>query len=335
MTADSTLMPAEARSLLDGMRRATALVVGDVMLDRYVIGAVERVSPEAPVPVVSVHAQRRAPGGAANVASGIRSLGARCRLVGARGNDRAGQTVGALLERRGIEASLIVDESRPTTVKTRVLAHEQQVVRIDHEQAAPLPEEQRRAILEAALAWLEDASVLVLQDYDKGTLSSETARELLAAAAAHDVPSIVDPKLRHFFDFPGASVLKPNLRELAAALGVERPRLDDEGLRSVAERAECAHLVVTLGADGMLLYSHETGEADRVPAHRREVYDVSGAGDTVTAVLAAGLGSGAPLRRVAVLANFAAGLAVSRQGARPVSARQIRDALPDDDSEAV
>jgi D-beta-D-heptose 7-phosphate kinase/D-beta-D-heptose 1-phosphate adenosyltransferase len=214
-------------------------------------------------------------------------------------------------------------------VKTRVLAHEQQVVRIDREQATPLPTEQRRVLLDQALAWLENASALVIQDYDKGTLSGETARQLLSEAARRNIPSIVDPKLRHFFEFSGASVLKPNLRELAAALGVEHPRLDSAGLRDVVERADCSHLVVTLGADGMLLYSRDSDDVERLPARRREVYDVSGAGDTVTAVLGAGLGTGAPLRRVAALANFAAGLVVTRQGTRPVSAREIREALPE------
>jgi D-beta-D-heptose 7-phosphate kinase/D-beta-D-heptose 1-phosphate adenosyltransferase len=213
-------------------------------------------------------------------------------------------------------------------VKTRVVAHEQQVVRIDREQATPLSNDRRAELLDHARAWLQDASVLVIQDYDKGALSAETARDLISAAASRDIPSIVDPKLRHFFEYAGASVLKPNFRELAAALGVERPRLDATGLRDVVERADCAHLVVTLGADGMLLYSRDSDDVERLPSRRREVYDVSGAGDTVTAVLAAGLGAGAPLRRAAALANFAAGMVVTRQGARPVSADEIRRALP-------
>lgn len=331
MSSVSPLPRSEVSPLLRRARTARVLVVGDVMLDRYLMGRVDRVSPEAPVPVVHIRRQRRALGGAANVASGIRALGGRCRLVGAVGRDRAAEAVRGLLARRGIETDDLVEAAdRPTTVKTRVLARQQQMIRIDRESIEPLPDEVASALLERAEAALDGVDALVLEDYDKGALRPEAARHLLERARRRGVVSIVDPKLRHFFDFRGAAVFKPNARELAAALGVESMPQGAAALRGVMERLECRNLLVTLGEEGMLLLEEGAEAPLRIPSDAREVYDVSGAGDTVTAVLASTLaGEGASLRLAAALANFAAGLQVSRLGARPVAAGEVMRALRD------
>lgn len=330
MSIVPTLTREQAHELLSAAAETTILVVGDVMLDRYVWGDADRVSPEAPVPVVGVRGRRESLGGAANVAAGVRALGGSCRVVGAVGEDRAGLSVGALLERAGIPADgLVATDDRPTTRKTRILARNQQVLRVDREDDSPLDTEDAKRLLERALTELPGADLLVLQDYDKGVLTPAVAERLLTEAVGRGVPVIVDPKLRHFFDYPGAFVFKPNGRELAAALGVERPPLDTERLRAVARRLDCRHLLLTRGPRGMCLLEEGAEEALHIPARSREVFDVSGAGDTVTAVLAATLATGAALRPAAVLANFAAGLAVSLLGAQPVATETILDAFHD------
>ncbi len=325
MTSEPAITRDEARRLLADGSSARVLVVGDVMLDRYLMGEVRRISPEAPVPVVRVARHRRALGGAANVAAGVRALGGACRLVGAVGRDRAAAVARRLLNRRGIDPDdLVGAPDRPTTVKTRVLARQQQMLRIDRETAEPLPEDVAAALLERALAALEWANVLVLEDYDKGALRPAAVNRLLTAARERGVVSVVDPKLRNFFRFQGATVFKPNARELAAALGREEMPAAGGELRRVAERLRCRNLLVTLGEAGMLLLEEEAEEPLLIASDAREVYDVSGAGDTVTAVLAVSLASGTtPLRRAAALANFAAGVQVSRLGARPIATREI------------
>lgn len=317
-----------ARTLLEGAEGARVLVVGDCMLDRYVTGDVERISPEAPVPVVRVETERRALGGAANVAHGVRGLGAECRLVGVVGDDAAGLALRDLLGEAGVgDEGLASDGSRPTTVKTRILARHQQMLRIDREEAEPLGAPVRKRLREEAAAALEWAEVLVLVDYDKGVLSGELVRPLLRAAAEREMASIVDPKLRNFYEFSGSFLFKPNGRELAAALGEERPPRDERALRAERERLGCRHLLVTLGEEGMVLVSDGEDGLLEIPSEAREVYDVSGAGDTVTAALGATLGAAPPVADAALLANFAAGLEVSRLGAVPITGEEILRAL--------
>ncbi|MDT8436994.1 MAG: PfkB family carbohydrate kinase [Gemmatimonadota bacterium] len=322
------LDPTRARALFAAADGGTVLVVGDAMLDRYVIGAVDRISPEAPVPVLHVEAERTAPGGAANVAAGVAALGATCRLVAAVGADGSGAALRAGLAEAGVAADdLVVSPRRPTTEKTRVLARRQQLVRIDREEAGPLEPVAAEAVARAALAILAEADAVVLQDYDKGLLSPSLAERILAEARRRGIPAVVDPKLRHFFAFRGAAVIKPNARELAAALGTERAPEDEARLRRVLERLDAEHLLVTLGERGMLLVSAAEPGVCRIPARAREVYDVSGAGDTVVAALAVALLSRASMREAAELANVAAGLAVSRLGAVPIGRTELLNEL--------
>lgn len=302
------------------------------MLDRYVSGAVDRISPEAPVPVVQVEDESRAPGGAGNVAAGVVALGGECRLVGVRGDDRPGEALAAELRVRGVGAEgLVSAPGRPTTVKTRVLARHQQMLRVDRELTGPLDGAARDAVLRAAREGLGWADVVAVVDYDKGVLDEGAGARVVEAAAEAGVPAVVDPKLRSFDGYPGAFLFKPNGRELAAALGEEAPPRTEEALERVRERLSCRHLLVTLGADGMVLVDGDRGRARRIPSRAREVFDVSGAGDTVTAVLAAVLGAVDDVAEAAAMANFAAGLAVSRLGAVPVGRDEILDALDERD----
>lgn len=321
-----------ADRLLAEIPRVRVLVVGDCMLDRYVSGEVERVSPEAPVPVVRVGEEREALGGAANVAAGVSSLGARCRLVAVVGADAAGETARDLLRAAGIGSDELLSASdRPTTVKTRVLARHQQMLRIDREEDGPLPPELGTELLGRARELLEWADVVLAVDYDKGVLSGGVGRTLLASAREADVPSVVDPKLRGFFEYRDAFVFKPNARELAAALGAESaPRTHGE-LEEVRARLGCRHLLVTRGEAGMTLVGEGNPELVTIPSRAREVYDVTGAGDTVTAVLGAAVAGGADVSEAAALANFAAGLQVSHLGAVSIGRKELRDALDDPD----
>lgn len=323
-----SLDPERARVLLASARRATVLVVGDSMVDRYVVGRVERISPEAPVPVVRAEEDWSAAGGAANVATGVVALGARCSVVTVTGDDDTGAELGRLLKEGGVENDgLVRDQDRPTSVKTRVMARHQQMLRIDRESTEPLSEDVRGRLLERALEALARSDALALVDYDKGVLGAEVGERLLAAAAERGVPSVVDPKLRSFFAYRGAHVFKPNAAEMAAALGEERPPTDEATLRSLRERLDCRYLLLTRGEAGMLLVGNEEEGVTVIPSEAREVFDVSGAGDTVTAVLAASLAAGAGMRDAAAMANFAAGLEVSHLGAVPVEGAEILEAL--------
>lgn len=294
------------------------------MLDRYVSGTVDRISPEAPVPVVRVDSERLALGGAANVAAGIVALGLSCRLISTAGEDSAGDSLRAALQDAGISADdLVVTPGSPTTQKTRVLARHQQMLRIDRESRVPLSSATVDALIERAEDALESTSVLVFQDYDKGVISNQLTRRLLHRAGELGVPTVVDPKLRHFFDFQDAYVIKPNIRELAAALGVEPTAIESTDLGPILERLGTRNLLLTLGEDGMLLVGADVDGVLRVPSLAREVFDVTGAGDTVLAVIATSLVGGATLAESAILATIAAGLEVSRLGAVPVTHAEL------------
>lgn len=313
--------------LLESAADARVLVVGDAMLDRYVAGDVERISPEAPVPVVRVRDEWLAPGGAANVACGVAALGASCRLVSVCGEDGEGEELGRLLEEAGVDAGgLVVEPGRPTPLKSRVLARHQQMLRIDREVTHPLPGSAREGVLERVREALPWANVVAVADYDKGVLDEGLGRQVVEAAESRDVPVVVDPKLRNFFGYGGGYLFKPNGPELAAARGAETPPREAEELETVRRRVGCRHLLVTLGEEGMLLVSEDEPGATRIPSEAREVYDVSGAGDTVTAVLAATVPA-ASVPEAATLANFAAGIEVSRLGAVPVGRDDILEAL--------
>ncbi|MCC7131592.1 MAG: D-glycero-beta-D-manno-heptose-7-phosphate kinase [Gemmatimonadales bacterium] len=322
-------------ALLSGMATRRVVVVGDVMLDRYLIGDTDRLSPEAPVPVVTVRTTRSALGGAANVAANVAALGATGLLTGAVGDDEHAAAIRAELAAHRLDDRYLVPVAgRPTTTKTRVIARGQQVVRIDEERDDPLDSNDLARLWATIEAMLASADALVLEDYNKGTLGPALIRDAVAAARRRGMPVVVDPKYRHFFEYRGATVFKPNRRELEAALGagVDISR-DPLALIQARERLAVDNLLVTLGAEGMALVTHD-GRRMQVPSRAREVYDVSGAGDTVTAWVATALAAGASVPEAAFLANYAAGLEVAKAGVATVAPAEVLAAF-DEEHDAI
>jgi rfaE bifunctional protein kinase chain/domain len=300
-------------------------VVGDAMLDVYLRGDVSRISPEAPVPVVRVLERKLALGGAANVAQNVLAIGAECELVAAIGSDREGAQLRELLEKLKADTRSLVTVNRPTTTKTRVLARAQQVVRFDEEEDADIAGADVKSIVERTDAAIADADALVLQDYNKGVLTPSVIEAVMKRAAKKQIPVVVDPKYRNFFAYRGATIFKPNRRELEAAVGASVDLDHPEALPGVLSRLGVENLLLTLGEAGMALIAAD-GEVGRVPTTAREVYDVVGAGDTVTAYLATMLAAGATPAESAVIANFAAGVEVAKLGAATVSTDEVTEA---------
>jgi len=308
--------------LLDRMKSRRIVVIGDVMLDRYLLGDTNRVSPEAPVPVITVRETRSALGGAANVAANVSAIGASCRLVGAVGDDSHAREIRAELAAAGLDDHLVEISGRPTTTKTRVLARSQQVVRIDEETESPLEGQDQEWLISAALTALADADALVLEDYNKGALTEALITAAMAAARRRGIPVVVDPKFRNFFAYRGATVFKPNRRELEAALGATLDLSGENALQEARARLEVDNLLLTLGSDGMVLVTNDQA-VTHIASLAREVFDVSGAGDTVTAWVATALAAGATIREAANLANYAAGLEVAKAGVATVSPGEV------------
>ena len=321
-----TISRARLEALLHSARDQHVVVIGDAMLDVYLRGDVDRISPEAPVPVVRVRDRRMALGGAANVAQNVIALGAQCDLVAVVGSDRAGSTLRDHLDAAGIASRSLVTVDRPTTTKTRVMARAQQLVRFDEEDDGDLSAPDVALVLGALARALPDATAVVFEDYNKGVLVPAVIEGALALARARGLPVVVDPKFRNFFAYRGASVFKPNQRELESALGATVDLEHPAALPTTLERLGVEHLLLTLGERGMALVSAD-GVIHRVPTTAREVYDVVGAGDTVTAYLATMLAAGATALEAAIVANYAAGVEVGKLGAATVSDKEVLDAF--------
>lgn len=312
-------------SLLNAAAGCRVTVVGDAMLDVYLRGDVDRISPEAPVPVVRVRDRRYALGGAGNVAQNVCAVGAKCDLVATIGEDAGGRQLRSMLA--GIDADLgsLVTTPRPTTTKTRIVARSQQVVRVDEEEDDDHGDEDVVRLLDAVRASVARADALVLEDYNKGVLVPRVIETAMKAAQAKGIPVIVDPKYRNFFLYRGATIFKPNRRELEAALGADVDLEHPTALPATFERLGVGHLLLTLGERGMVLISAD-GVIKQVPTVAREVYDVVGAGDTVTAYLALTLAAGGTPTEAAIIANFAAGVEVGKPGAATVSPAETLEA---------
>lgn len=309
--------------LLQKLTDARALVVGDVMLDRYWHGEVDRISPEAPVPVVAVARADERPGGAANVARNVRALGARCTLLSVTGDDREADSLVRLLDEDGIEHVLHRDSLVSTTIKLRVIARHQQLLRIDFE--SPIGKDARVRLLDNYLARVKQAGVVILSDYGKGGLGY--LKEMIEAARQARVPVVVDPKGEDYSGYHGATLITPNRREFELVAGRFR---DNAGLeakaRAMAESLDLGGVLVTRGEDGMSLVERG-GRVLHVPAHAREVFDVTGAGDTVIAAVGAACAVGAELKDAITLANVAAGIVVGKLGAATASPAEIQHEL--------
>jgi len=319
-----------ARDLVARLPRIHVLVVGDVMLDRFIVGRVSRISPEAPVPVVLFEREYARLGGAANVAHNLAALGARVSLVGVVGTDAAAARLRTALGAADIaDEGLVEDPGRPTVEKVRIVTdRNQQVARVDYEQDANV-HDAIEAELRARIARLgADARVLLVSDYLKGTVTLAVMRALLALKAA-GAPLLIDPKIAHLDCYQGASVVTPNHHEAETATN-RRIRTDEDARAAAIEfrrRAGCDAALITRGEHGMWLSSEQAEGA--IPAVAREVSDVTGAGDTVVATLALALAAGATLLEAAALANYAAGVVVGKFGPATVSREELIAALPD------
>jgi D-beta-D-heptose 7-phosphate kinase/D-beta-D-heptose 1-phosphate adenosyltransferase len=315
--------------ILNGFHTARVLVLGDVMLDRFVYGSVERISPEAPIPVVNVERFLDMPGGAANVARNIAAMGARATLLGVVGDDPWAEDLRTQLKLSPtIDAHLIVDSSRPTSVKTRYVADGQQVMRADRESRVALTADIEQRVLDRFSVALRDAAVIVLSDYAKGVLSDSATRAAIDIARRDGKTIIVDPKARDFGKYRGATMLTPNRLELQQACGQEcvTDAQVSDGARRIMGLGVCDTMIVTRGKDGMSVVQAD-GSTVHLPTEARQVFDVSGAGDTAVAAISLGVAVGAEVGEAAALANLAAGIVVGKRGTATVTAGEIIAAL--------
>lgn len=319
-----------AAEILSRARDCRLVVLGDVMLDEFIWGDVSRISPEAPVPVVNIQRESRRLGGAANVLANMTALGARASLIGVIGKDTAGDKLREALRCNAGEqtaASLIEDEQRPTTIKTRIIAHQQMVVRADREHRAPVNGQIEAHIISAAKSAIAEAHALVVSDYDKGVVTPNILSAVLPSAHGR-IPVLIDPKLRNFDSYRPATLVTPNHYEALRLTGLEED--SDEGLHEAARRIRarlgCDAVLITRGDQGMMLLEGE-GQPVFVPTMAREVYDVTGAGDTVIATLAAAMAAGASMTEASVLANHAAGIVVGKLGTATVTAEELIDSI--------
>jgi len=319
-----------ANEILDTIRDRSIVVLGDVMLDEFVWGDVTRISPEAPVPVVDVRRESIHLGGAANVLANLVALGTRGNVIGVIGSDATGERLRSSLSELGAsKETLIVDSSRPSTSKTRIVAHNQLVVRADRESRSPVTNKIEDQIIGRLKEALKDAAAFVVSDYDKGVVTPRVLAEVLPFAYER-LPVLIDPKLRNFSFYRPASLITPNHHEALRMSNTEDD--SDDGLRQAAsaiqQRLDCDAVLITRGDKGMMLLRRNEQPAF-VKTAAREVYDVTGAGDTVIAALAAGLSAGATMIEAAMFANQAAGIVVGKVGTATASADELRNAFTD------
>ncbi|HEV2912706.1 MAG TPA: D-glycero-beta-D-manno-heptose-7-phosphate kinase [Pyrinomonadaceae bacterium] len=314
------------------MKDVSVVVLGDVMLDEFVWGDVTRISPEAPVPVVDIRRESAHLGGAANVLANLVALGARGMVAGVVGDDSAGKRLRAELREASAtqeaDELIVTDEKRPSTVKTRIIAHNQLVVRADRERRTPVDAQTEDRIIKVLRRAIMEASAFVVSDYEKGAVTPRILNEILPLAYGRGIPVLVDPKIRNFDAYRPATLVTPNHHEALRLTGTDEDT--DEGLRRAAEliraRLNCDAVLITRGERGMMLL-----EGARPPVYvetaAREVYDVTGAGDTVIATLAASLAAGASMIEAAMLANMAAGIVVGKVGTATASSDELMSSI--------
>lgn len=319
--------------LFEKFSSTTVLVVGDVMIDSYLWGKVDRISPEAPVPVVSITQKEQRLGGAANVALNLKTLGAEAIICSVIGRDAAGEEMLELLRSSGFtREGMVQSETRPTTVKTRVISQGHHLLRIDEEttRAINAAEEQNLLAKIRETALREGADVIIFEDYNKGVLSENLIASVISFAKEQGIPTAVDPKKENFFAYKGADLFKPNLKELKEGVKEDFDKKDTEALRhaivSMEQRLGNRISLVTLSEQGVVI---KEGEAwHHIPAHVREILDVSGAGDTVISVAALALAAGCDIATIAGLANLAGGLVCEKVGVVPIDKEYLlREAL--------
>jgi rfaE bifunctional protein kinase chain/domain len=326
----TTIDKQRAAELLGKPGDRNIVVLGDVMLDEFIWGDVTRISPEAPVPVVDIRRESTHLGGAANVLANLVALGAKACVIGVVGDDFGGERIRSSVRDKSslqTEGSLVIDKSRPTTIKTRIIAQNQMVVRADRERRTPVNGQTEAEIITATKAALKDAHALIVSDYDKGVITPRILTEVLPDAYRR-MPVLIDPKLRNFDSYRPATLITPNHHEALRMAGLEEDT--DEGLQMVArairQRLGCDAVLITRGDRGMMLIEGDQHSIN-VETVAREVFDVTGAGDTVIAALAAALAAGASMTEAAVLANHAAGIVVGKLGTAAATVQEVLDSI--------
>ncbi len=326
----TTIDKQRAADLLGQLSDRNIVVLGDVMLDEFIWGEVTRISPEAPVPVVDIRRESTHLGGAANVLANLVALGSQACVVGVVGDDFAGERIRSSVRDKSAvqtDESLVSDNSRPTTIKTRIIAQNQMIVRADREHRTPVNGEIETRIIAATKAALEHAHALIVSDYDKGVITPRILGEVLPDAYRR-MPVLIDPKLRNFEAYRPATLITPNHHEALRMAGLEED--SDEGLlmvaRAIRKRLSCDAVLITRGDRGMMLIEGDQ-DSINVQTVAREVFDVTGAGDTVIAALAAALAAGASMTEAAVLANHAAGIVVGKLGTATAGTQEVLDSI--------
>lgn len=323
-----------AQELLKSASSKRVLVVGDLMMDRFVYGNVSRISPEAPVPVVHVSHEKAMPGGACNVASNLLALGGQAAMAGIIGQDSVGTELKSQLTDSGVSLNAVLENSQhPTCEKTRIVAEQQQIVRVDREEYLTISDTEMASFCELIEKEIAQADGVIIEDYGKGSVQQQVVDIVLAAAEKKEIPVGYDPKDDHILKMEGVSVVTPNRKEAFGSAGVTEGKpcanpLEDEALLEVGrvldEKWKARHTLITLGPHGMLLLN-QGDEAQHIPTRAREVFDVSGAGDTVIATYIMALACGATYLEAAELSNFAAGVVVGKLGTATCTQRELID----------
>lgn len=318
-----------ALEIISRFQDSKVLVVGDIMVDQFIWGKVSRISPEAPVPVVKVTSESLLLGGCANVLNNVFSMGGKVAVSGIVGSDNMGRWLTGKLKEMGIDtAGVIVERERPTIVKTRVIAHSQQVVRFDREDKSPVAQDSLRRIMEYIESTKGDLGAVIISDYNKGVFSEELIRGIREITSQSGIALCVDPKQSDFSLYSGCDLITPNHQETERALGMELENSDDiiKGGKLLIKKFGFRGLLITRGEEGMTLFENDGG-VTHIPTVAREVFDVTGAGDTVIGVFALCVAAGATWKEAAVLANHAAGIAVGKVGTAPVYQDELKKAL--------
>ena len=316
----------DLKEILSRFSSKRLLVIGDIMLDQYIWGRVERISPEAPVPVLDVQKEEYRLGGAANVALNLKALEAEVFLCGYVGKDEAGDRLLALLDEKGIDTgSIVVDNKRPTTRKTRIGATTQQIVRIDYENRQDVSAGIEKKIIAKITKLLSKVDAVIFEDYNKGLLTENIISETIRSANKMGIPVTVDPKQKNFFQYKNVTIFKSNYSELQKNLGVifENEAEFEARSRMLQTKMKCRYLVVTRGEKGLFIFSDKS-KIHKIPTFAREVYDVSGAGDTVISALTLAFSCGCDIETSAIIANHAAGIVCGKMGTATASLEEIK-----------
>lgn len=315
------------------LKRPSVLVLGDLMLDAYTFGKVARVSPEAPVCVLKVEKEESRPGGVGNVALNLLSLGSDVKLAGRVGDDAAGELLCSCLESEGMDVRAVVrQKGMYTPVKSRMIAGDQQLLRVDHEEVLPLFHALEEELILKLPSLLEDVSVVAISDYAKGFLTTRLLEEVIVASKERGIPAVVDPKGMDYNRYNGAAIIKPNRKEAYQAAGLGTSASLDDVARAIFDKVDVETLMITLSENGIAVFGRE-GQRQDFPARLREVLDVTGAGDTVLATLVTAVGSGLDVNEAAPLCNLTAGIAIETVGCAEVNLSQLAERLLDYDVE--